>query len=432
MSRIKGNRFLRDNSFLKDIIVTFFGQIIVLLSNFLINKLVAIFVAVDQFGIFNIAKRSATLLGFVILLELGISIPRYFSLYFKNDPKKAYEYYQLGLYLLITMIVIISTVVMFNQKLVALYIFGGYNFSNYVVPLLVYSIGIAINTFIFSAYRGAEFFYIYTVIQILSQVVNVIIIFLVRDFGISTILLAWGVSNVLLSILFMSIFARLNFEFKSIVIPNLLSRVKELLIYGIPRIPGEIIQFSYYLIPLMIVNYKFGSLTTGYFSASTGILQAFLPLFSYVGIVLLPKVSKALVGGEMPLVKRQVRYLSFVYLGFSILTVLFGIFFAKEIIQLLYSDEYIKHIDISRILLITLIPRAQFLLLRNPIDAISVKPINTISLGVSFFVMLSIMFFSNSMIIIAWSFVISDLILAITSAIFWHFLVNEKIRREHD
>lgn len=422
---------VKDSNFIKDIVITFSGQIFVLLSNFLINKMVAIFVGVNEFGVFNIAKRSATVIGFFILLELGISIPRYYSLYLKNNPKKAYEYYQLGIYILLTMAAFISVIIFFNQELVSFYIFGSKNLSKYIIPLLVYSMGIAANTFIFSAYRGGERFYTYTVIQLLTQVINVIIVYIAKDDGIEAILMDWGCSNILLSIVFMFIFTRLNSEFKTFKIDNLFSKIKELLIYGIPRIPGEVIQFSYYLVPLMIINQRFGKLSAGFFAASTGILQAFLPLFSYVGIVLLPKVSKALMEKKMELVKNQVKYLSILYLLFSFIVVLLGIIFSKQIMQILYSNEYTEQLNIAKILLITLIPRAQFLLLRNPIDAISVRPINTISLCLSFFIMLLIMFFSDSVTFIAWSFAISDLILAVLSMIFWNFMVNRKLREEN-
>ena len=70
----------KQSGFIKDVVVTFLGQIIVLVTNFLINKMIAIFVGVSAFGIFNITKRSATVIGFIILLELGISIPRYFAM----------------------------------------------------------------------------------------------------------------------------------------------------------------------------------------------------------------------------------------------------------------------------------------------------------------------------------------------------------------
>lgn len=100
--------------------------------------------------------------------------------------------------------------------------------------------------------------------------------------------------------------------------------------------------------------------------------------------------------------------------------------------QILYSNEYTEQLNIAKILLITLIPRAQFLLLRNPIDAISVRPVNTISLCLSFLIMLLIMFFSNSVTLMAWSFVISDLVLAVLSMIFWSFMVNRKSGAENE
>lgn len=134
----------------------------------------------------------------------------------------------------------------------------------------------------------------------------------------------------------------------------------------------------------------------------------------------------------MGLVKKQVRYLSILYLLFSFIVVFFGIIFSKQIMQILYSNEYTEQLNIAKILLITLIPRAQFLLLRNPIDAISVRPVNTISLCLSFLIMLLIMFFSNSVTLMAWSFVISDLVLAVLSMIFWSFMVNRKSGAENE
>lgn len=416
----------KQSGFIKDVVVTFLGQIIVLVTNFLINKMIAIFVGVSAFGIFNITKRSATVIGFIILLELGISIPRYFAMNLKKDKLLAYEYYESGLYLIIIVSIIAIVISFFCSDMLTKMLFGSMKYKNLIMPMMVFSIGLCFNTFCFSAYRGAEYFYLYSGIQITTQVVNMLVIYILRHNGIAEIILGWGISNIILTIPLVMFFSKLCNIFIFIKIRKFKKRTFELLKYGIPRIPGDIVQFSYYLLPLVFVNARFGQINSGLFSASTGILQAFLPFFSYIGIILLPRVSKAIVDGTLENVKKQIKVLMIIYLFFSVLAVVVGFVFAKYIMIILYSEKYTAHLIIARILLLTLIPRSQFLLLRNPIDAVTVKPFNTVNLVISMTVMIVIIVFSNSMYAIAWSFVISDTLLFLFSYATWNKLIREK------
>lgn len=419
---------IKNSSFLKDTFITFAGQFIVLLTNFIINKMVAIYVGVSQFGVFNIAKRSATVLGFIVLLELGISVPRYFAMNKHINRERAYDYYQTGLLLMIIAsgLAIILGIIFSNS--ISSLLFGSAKYSFLSLPMIIFAIGTCFTTFSFSAYRGAEYYYLYTVIQILIQIIDMIVIFIFRLDGVATILFFWGISNILLSIPFLGLFSFLN-QFPILKkIKSFKKRIKELLIYGLPRIFGDVIQFSYYLLPLVIVNREFGKNSSGIFSASTGILQSFLPFFSYIGIILLPTVSKALVDRSLGEVKKQLKVLMLLYFAVSIIAVLAGFIFAKPIMIILYSSKYIRDLTIAKVLLITLVPRSQFLLLRNPIDAISVKPYNTWNLAISVLLMAVIIILADNILVIAWSFVLSDSLLFILSLITWHKLVNKELK----
>lgn len=419
---------LKKNDFIKDVLTTFSGQFVVLLTNFIINKMMSIFVGVSQFGVFNIAKRSATVIGFIVLLEFGISVPRYFALYREQEKDRAFSYYQVGVYLImITSIISLLLGISFSAT-ISKFVFGNTSYQGMVLPMMIFAIGTCVNTFVFSAYRGAEYYYLYTTIQIATQFINMFAIIIMRDQGLSNILLWWGLSYILISIPFFFLFSKLNGKNIIYKVVCWKERVKELLIYGLPRILGDIVQFSYYLLPLVFVNREFGENSAGIFSASTGILQSFLPFFSYIGIILLPMVSKALASNSLDTVEVQIRRLSQLYLVISIFAVLFGWIFAKPIMIILYSEKYVKQLLIAKVLLLTLIPRSQFLLLRNPIDAISVKAYNTRNLTISLAVMLAVIFLSNKLIIIAWAFVISDTVLFILSYINWKKLVNRKLK----
>lgn len=418
---------IRNSAFIKDAIVTFSGQFVVLITNFIINKVVAIYVGVSQFGIFNIAKRSATVIGFIVLLELGISIPRYVAMYLHSDKKKAMSYFQTGIYMIIvTSIVGICIGFLFSEP-VSRILFGTKSYQYLIMPMILFAVGTCINTFAFSAFRGAEYFYMYTIIQIFTQFVDMIAIFVFRNSGVKGILSAWGLTNIVLSIIVLVLFTKLNGVLFFNKIDSFFDRLKELLVYGVPRILGDIVQFSYYLLPLVFVNKMFGSNTAGYFSASTGILQSFLPFFSYIGIILLPTVSKALMNHDLKNVKKSVTSLMIIYFITSLLAVVVGFVFMKPIMIILYSSQYVNDLNIVKILLLTLIPRAQFLLLRNPIDAISVKPYNTINLIISMVIMIIIIMLSKSSLSIAWAFVISDGVLCILSFINWKQLIRKEM-----
>ncbi|MBU7468965.1 hypothetical protein KGF64_14695 [Lactiplantibacillus plantarum] len=68
------------------------------------------------------------------------------------------------------------------------------------------------------------------------------------------------------------------------------------------------------------------------------------------------------------------------------------------------------------------------MLLRNPIDAISVKPYNTWDLAISVLLMAVIIILADNILVIAWSFVLSDSLLFILSLITWHKLVNKELK----
>ena len=70
----------------KDVIWTFVLQITIMLCSFAITKLLASRLSIDDFGQYNVVKRSVQVLSFVMLAGVGIALPRYIPLYRHDNP----------------------------------------------------------------------------------------------------------------------------------------------------------------------------------------------------------------------------------------------------------------------------------------------------------------------------------------------------------
>ena len=70
----------------KDVVWTFSLQIAIMLCSFCINKILASRLSIDDFGQYNVIKRSVQVLSLVMLAGVGIAIPRYIPRYRNSNP----------------------------------------------------------------------------------------------------------------------------------------------------------------------------------------------------------------------------------------------------------------------------------------------------------------------------------------------------------
>jgi O-antigen/teichoic acid export membrane protein len=191
---------------------------------------------------------------------------------------------------------------------------------------------------------------------------------------------------------------------------------------------GDLILFSIGVIPLIIINNKFGLKENAYFSTATMLNTLITPFFSYIGIILLPKASKALVEKQYSYLKKTVNKFLFIYIAISVLFIAFFYFFNHILILILFSKDYLvvsKYIIVTSF---TILPNSIYLLLRNVNDALDNRPYNTFSLLISSSIGFLLMFFSTTFDYLIISFVIMYLILGILSFLNWTYLKNKYLK----
>ena len=136
----------------------------------------------------------------------------------------------------------------------------------------------------------------------------------------------------------------------------------------------------------------------------------------------MPFVSECIAKGEMQAANRFVNRLALLYVGASLLITLILYAFTSFLTCLLFASNYVATADLSRIMILAILPQAIYLLYRNPIDAVSVIPYNTIILGICLFVMIVSFSLSTTLTQFAWAYFAVSALQGIMSWLTWKLI----------
>ena len=109
-------------------------------------------------------------------------------------------------------------------------------------------------------------------------------------------------------------------------------------------------------------------------------------------------------------------------MGASLLITLILYAFTSFLTCLLFASNYVATADLSRIMILAILPQAIYLLYRNPIDAVSVIPYNTIILGICLFVMIVSFSLSTTLTQFAWAYFAVSALQGIMSWLTWKLI----------
>ena len=412
------------DSFYKDLMITLLGQVVVMAVTFLLNKVISNQYSVHDFGTYNLIKRAVSIVSFVMLMAMGIAIPKYVSEADElknNDLKESYMFS--SLFLILSAFVFLTLPILLFKNFVSQFILGSSNYVQYILPICLYALSAGLVTYVYSFYRGVNNFMKYNIIGLNLQILTLFTVFIVKNnllrlhYTWSLVLCIYAIFEIIR--LFKAYHFKLNnFKYK-------LRTVKPLFEYGFPRVPGDFVLFAFNLAPIIIVNNKFGSVQVAYFSAALSINALLTPLFSLVGTILLPFVSKSMVNKGIADMKKKIYMLGIIYIFVSLLAIIMIYIFGEHLLVILFNQNYIKSIEIVKISILSVLPNAFYLLLRSPLDGISKFPYNTFCLGISFIVYIILLMISPNIQIVAFSAVITYSLLGILSLFCWKYALKK-------
>lgn len=410
---------IKKDHFYKDLLVTFSGQIVVMGLTFVLNKIISNQYSVSDYGLYNLIKRFIAVISYIMLMAMGIAIPKYISEAKAQKNKKLMESYMIcGLLLIISMFLILFFILLLGKSVFSRLIFADASASKYIFSGCLFAFGSCLVTYAYSFYRGTNDFIRYNMVNIAMQIIMILVTLIITDnlyelyslWG--WLLLAYGVFEIVI------IYKNNHFR-----IQNIKKKVKpvwkSMIAYALPRIPGEFALFAYNLIPLIIITYKFGNMQVGYFSAALSINSLVTPMFGLVGTILLPLVSSSRIMHKEEDINRKIKELAYIYIVVSLLVIILIYLFGGELLSLLLNSEYKKCIHIVRITSLSILPNAFYLLLRNPLDGKSDFPYNTVCLLIGLLAYIVALLFAPSIEMCAVATIISYSMLGIFSLLAW-------------
>lgn len=390
----------------KDVVWTFSIQIVIMLGAFAVNKLLASRLSIDEFGQYNVIKRSVQVLSFVMLAGAGIALPRYIPLYRNAEirrPVMPLVYASLIYIIGVTLLTVIVCLIFSDQ--LQLLIIGQCSDTSLYLIALAYAFTLAIAQFAYAYYRGMGDFKWYNGSQLAVQLLIIMPLFLFPTLTVFRVFISWLIVTTLLVAFYLArelwIRERLSESFRWYQVKGELAVI---VTYASGRLLADFFLFSLSAFPLIYISNVHGFQTTAYYSVGLTFVTMVTPLFSFMGIILLPYVSKAIARRELQSANRFIGQLTLIYIVSSLLIIVTLYVFIYWLTLIFFSENYVAAGHLSRIMLLSILPQSLYLLYRNPIDAISVVPYNTIILGVCLVAMILLFLHADSVEQQAWAY----------------------------
>ncbi len=344
-------------------------------------KLCAYILGPTGFGEYALAKRALSILTFTLACGLGIAVPRYVSLTEEASATSNRQgAYLLGALLLSASILTVFATLALSGLLPLGKIFLGDASPPFMASALVAAvIGLSMHTICNGYLRGKLWMRKANALQLINLGLTPIVALLAcgaqSTRAIALMGLGWGI----VSIIFGCTIAA-HQPFKGVSASQLKDSVRILLSFGVIRVPGEFALFALTAIPTFVAAHKVGIQSAGVLSLSISILQVVGALFTGVGVLLLPQVSRLVSTGATDRARRLVR--TALLLSLAIAGAVAGVLFlsADLVINIFFGTQMGQSTTEIRWLLVGVFPYVTYLTLRNPLDAVASWPYNSINL----------------------------------------------------
>jgi O-antigen/teichoic acid export membrane protein len=355
----------------KDYILTFITELTILGSGLLVYRLAADILGKEGFSEYALVRRTISFLLPGLILGMGVAIPRYIGYSYFNF-KKANTYFIAGFIILFSIILIFSLLINLFQKNFAFLFFGDSKYYYLVFPINIMLIGLIFHSLCYGYFRGNLSMIKANFLQLINMGIVPFLVFFLKD-NLKEIILLNGLIIILVSFIFLTmILKNITFERNEIY-----TNLKELIAYGIQRVPGDFGLSGLFSLPSTITAHISGITVAGYVAFGISLLNMIGAVFAPLGLILLPKTTQLVVNKDFESLKYYISKILKVTCIITVLVVFFFEIIANEIITLYLGNPPSDLVIITRIIVIASLGYTTYISMRSVIDAYYVKAINT-------------------------------------------------------
>lgn len=388
-------RQINPSPFVKDVGLTAATSGLTILSIVVVMRLLAKGLGADGFGAYSLVRQAVSTLMPFCTLGAAVAIARYIAM--SNDSRARNGYLLSGFLIIVFSCGIIFTSgVLFRGQLAAL-IFHEKSYSTLVVGTLFMAVGYALFSVLYSFYRGSGKMGMANLWQLAVMAVGPLAVayFYAGPGSADIVVFSMGaLSLAALVPLARNICPAVAREWNAMRHGG---RAKELLGYGLPRVPGGfafagIMAVGPFLAPHVGSLKGAGYLLVGQslFRVAEGGMEAF-------GTVALPKFAQLLSEEKKVFLRGRITDVVALVFHMGLFGALHLFIWSDALVPAWLGSEYEDSVPLVRILALALVPYLGFVMLRSIIDAVQKRAVNTINLCISFVVTLAFSVFFSRM-----------------------------------
>ena len=395
---------------------TLITELVVMAAGILVLKLAAQFLGAVGFGEYTLSRRAISLLYLPLVLGLGIAAPRYIAIAMAGAlpgySPRSFAVATLTAGLLPALIVIV--LMNLSPGGASAILFGSTSMSFLVPAATIALAGLTMHSMTYAVFRGRGDMNLANLLQLVNNGIVPVTAFMFVPHYAPTVLTATGVTWMLTSgAALVGVMTR--DRTKETAERPLGDHLRVLLRFGVPRVPGEFALVGLFALPALIALRTQGVVAAGQFSAGMSLLSLVAGVFGPVGLVMLPRASAQAASGDLRGLRRIVLRMLGAGIVLAITAVAIGEFLIPPFVRWYFGKDFIPAIPVFRICLLGAIPYVIYVLLRNILDALDVRAVNSRNLLITLALLLVLCALRTDIISMASSLLVALTLLGVLS-----------------
>jgi len=349
-----------------DLSLTLINGMGVMLGVFLLAGFIARDMGIEALGTYLLIRRTSLTMMGIVLLGLNTGLPFYIS----RKGEQAYGTASLLIFamLCIPLIALVSGVLHSGTL-------SGYP-RDLALPYFVFTVGYGLQQLAFGLFRGQFNMLGANLVHIIGTgLIPIGIFVLLPNRSLSTLLIAMGLGTFIFS--GGAYFAKMGWKFFRVGG----DKPKQLLSYGLQRLPSAVAYFILLgSVPLLILG-ETSKANIAYVNSGISLMRVILVGASPLGILLLPRISKALAEGRKSHITQGLDVLTKAVILVGALVAIFLIMHSSALLRLWLGSGGEAGARVVQVIVLALPFYVLMEVLRAPIDAASARGYTSIVYG---------------------------------------------------
>ncbi|UCH62357.1 MAG: hypothetical protein JSU77_11200 [Fidelibacterota bacterium] len=377
IDKVRLNPFAYEMGFRGDVFITLLNGIGVIAGVLVLYGLIARFMGVEALGEFLLVRRITFPLMGILLVGMTTGLPYYVSRLGDN----AYGSAALLLFGLLTLPLISLASVALHYG-----VLSGFPHT-LALPFFIFAVGYALQFLVYGLFRGHLNILGANLLQLIGTgLIPVGLFFLLYRRGIPSLLMAFGLGTLILSGLAGIIKLRDGWSGVDG------RKIAQLLVYGVQRVPSSLAFFILLGgVPLLILS-STSKAEIAFVNSGISLIRLFMVVVGPLGVVLLPRLSKALAADQKARIIDGLEALVKTTFLVGVTLAIFLSINSEALMRVWLGSESTAGADIVALIVLALPFYLLMAVLRAPIDAASVRGYNSLIYGAAALALLTIFY----------------------------------------